>query len=52
MEYRNTLTGRVIERAAADEWLEASAGWTREDEPASHDEPEAIAEDNDEKEND
>lgn len=34
MKYRNTQTGRVLERPAQDEWLEASAGWERIDEPS------------------
>lgn len=33
-KYRNTQTGRVLERPQEDEWLEASSGWTREDESA------------------
>lgn len=33
--YRNVQTGRTLERPAVDEWLEASAGWTREEEPAA-----------------
>lgn len=36
-EYRNVNTGRIIERPADDEGLEASAGWERVDGPA--DEP-------------
>lgn len=31
-KYRNTQTGRLIERPHEDEWLEASSGWAREDE--------------------
>jgi hypothetical protein len=36
VRYRNTKTGRIIERPYEDEWLEASSGWSREDadEPA------------------
>ncbi len=33
VRYRNMKTGRVYERPAPDEWLEASAGWERVDEP-------------------
>lgn len=34
VRYRNVLHGRVVERPAEDEWLEASAGWERlDDEP-------------------
>jgi hypothetical protein len=31
-KYRNVRSGRVLERPAPDEWLEASAGWERVDE--------------------
>lgn len=31
--YRNESTGREYERPVPDEWLEASAGWSRVDEP-------------------
>lgn len=33
-QYRNIVTGRILERPQEDEWLEASSGWTRIDEPA------------------
>lgn len=46
VRYRNVRTGRELERPAADEWLEASSGWTREEEP------EAPAKDEQEKEKD
>jgi hypothetical protein len=39
MKYRNVRNGRVVERPAADEWLEASAGWERVDEPAPEPKP-------------
>jgi hypothetical protein len=32
VRYRNVQHGRIVERTRADEWLEASAGWTRVDE--------------------
>lgn len=47
VKYRNVKTGRVYERPQADEWLEASSGWIREEEP----EP-AAAEKEDEGSND
>lgn len=31
VKYRNTKTGRVLERPFEDEWLEASSGWERVD---------------------
>ena len=34
MKYRNVKTGRVVARPHEDEWLEASAGWERVDDPA------------------
>jgi hypothetical protein len=40
MKYRNVRSGRVLERPAEDEWLEASAGWERIDEPTPE-QPEA-----------
>lgn len=46
--YRNTKTGRVIERPYEDEWLEASSGWAREDEPT----PEPSDNEQEEKEED
>lgn len=52
MKYRNVATGRVIERPSSDEWLEASSGWTREEEPAAPETPAADAEGHEEKEND
>jgi hypothetical protein len=48
VKYRNAKTGRVLERPTEDEWLEASAGWTRESEP----EAEQPAEDKQEGSND
>ena len=33
VRYRNVRHGSIVERHAADEWLEASAGWERIDEP-------------------
>lgn len=34
VKYRNVEHGLVVERPSEDEWLEASAGWTRiEEEP-------------------
>jgi hypothetical protein len=44
VKYRNVSHGRVVERPAEDEWLEASAGWERvtdelvPEAPAEHDE--------------
>ena len=32
-KYRNDKTGREYERPVRDEWLEASPGWSRVDEP-------------------
>lgn len=32
--YRNTKTGRLLDRPSEDEWLEASPGWERVDAPA------------------
>lgn len=34
MKYRNKVNGKVAERPGPDEWLEASAGWERVEEPA------------------
>lgn len=34
IKYRNSKTGRVLERPREDEWLEASDGWERVSEPA------------------
>jgi len=46
MRYRNERTGRVLERPGVDEWLEASSGWARVEEPK----PEAPAKETDKKE--
>lgn len=35
VKYRNTKTGRILERPSQDEWLEASSGWERIPEPAT-----------------
>lgn len=48
IKYRNVRHGKVVERPAEDEWLEASGTWERIDEPA--DEP--AAEDDIESEDD
>jgi hypothetical protein len=34
VKYRNVRTGRILERPTQDEWLEASTGWERIDEPS------------------
>lgn len=34
VRYRNVQTGREWETPAADEWLEASSGWERIEEPS------------------
>lgn len=33
IRYRNVEHGRIVERPSEDEWLEASAAWSRLDEP-------------------
>ena len=49
IRYRNVRHGRVLERPTEDEWLEASSGWERIDEPVTEPDPEpAYSADNEE----
>lgn len=38
-KYRNTATGRVLDRPKEDEWLEMSSGWERVDDVPEPEEP-------------
>lgn len=45
VKYRNVRHGGVVERHAADEWLEASSGWERIEAPADIEAPELLDDD-------